>query len=118
MYFSYSVLRNAPTAVLLLVAAAAPALGQAQVVERVVIQPSAEDLAVTGEHASVNFGAAVALSGATAAIGIPHEVEDQSLPGPGRVGIYSKTKAGWIRPGNAAGRSGSGRAAEHDGLAI
>jgi hypothetical protein len=45
----------------------------------------------------VNFGAAVALSGRTAAIGIPHEVEEQSLPGPGRVGIYTKTDAGWIR---------------------
>ena len=72
-------------------------LGQSQVVSRQVLFPSAEDVAVSGLHVSVNFGAAVALSGRTAAIGIPHEVEEQSLPGPGRVGIYTKTKAGWIR---------------------
>ncbi len=90
--------RIAPFAVLIVLAAAAPASAQSQVVSTEIIRPAAEDLAaVGGIHANVNFGAAVALSGRTAAIGIPHDVEEQNPPGPGRVGIYSKTKAGWIR---------------------
>ena len=94
----FRILRSTPLAVLLVLAAAAPASGQSQVVSTTDIRPAAEDLAaVGGIHAHVNFGAAVALSGSTAAIGIPHDVEEQSLPGPGRVGIYNKTKAGWIR---------------------
>lgn len=95
---SRNAVRIAPFAVLLLLTATAPTSGQSQVVSTEVIRPAAEDLAaVAGIHANVNFGAAVALSGGTAAIGIPHDVEEQPLPGPGRVGIYSKTEAGWIR---------------------
>lgn len=105
---SLSTPRIVPLAVLLLLAAAAPALGQSQVVSTEVIRPTPEDLEVTGVHVNVNFGAAVALSGGTAAIGIPHDVEDPDPgPGPGRVGIYTKTEAHWIRtatllPSNAS----------------
>ena len=91
-------IRIAQLAVLLVLGAAGPAFAQSQIVSQTGIVPSAEDLeAVGGIHAHVNFGAAVALSGSTAAVGIPHDVEEQSLPGPGRVGIYRETKAGWIR---------------------
>jgi hypothetical protein len=93
---SRNTIRIVPFAVLFLLAAAAPALGQSRVVSTVILRPSADDRAVTGVHVSVNFGAAVALSGNTAAIGIPHEVEDQPF-GPGRVGIYSRTQEGWTR---------------------
>lgn len=93
---SRNTLRIAPIAVLFMLATAASAFAQSRIVSTVVIRPSAEDREVTGVHVSVNFGASVALSGKTAAIGIPHEVEDQPF-GPGRVGIYTKTRAGWVR---------------------
>jgi hypothetical protein len=99
----------APLAALLVLATAAPALGQSQVISTESIGPTADDLAATGGiHVDVNFGAAVALSGRTAAIGIPHQVENPDPgPGPGRVGIYTNTGAHWIRtatllPSNAS----------------
>jgi len=89
--------RIAPLAVWLLLVAA-PAFGQSAIVSSVTLRPTAEDREATGPHVSVNFGASVALSGTTAAIGIPHEVEDQPQRfGPGRVGIYTKVQADWIR---------------------
>lgn len=96
---SLSTFRAAPLAILLLLAAVAPAAGQSQVVSRGGFGPTAEDLEARGGiHVDLNFGAAVALSGGTAAIGIPYTMEEPEYgPGPGRVGIYSKTEAGWIR---------------------
>lgn len=90
-------LRIAPLAVLLLLVAG-PGFGQTTIVSRVTLFPTAEDREATGLHVSVLFGASVALSGTTAAIGIPHEIEDEHQPfGPGRVGIYTKMQADWIR---------------------
>jgi hypothetical protein len=90
-------IRIAPLAVLLLLVAA-PGFSQSAIVSRVTLFPTAEDREVTGPDVSVNFGASVALSGTTAAIGIPHEIQDQPQPfGPGRVGIYTKMQAEWIR---------------------
>ena len=100
--------RIAPVATLLLLTATGPAWAQSQIVSTQIIQPTSEDSEATaGPHVSLNFGAAVAISGRTAAIGIPHEVEEQAGPGPGRVGIYTKTEAGWVRsatllPSNAS----------------
>jgi len=92
-----SSIRIASLAILLLLFAA-PGFGQSTVVSRVGLLPTAEDREATGPHVNMNFGAAVALSGTTPAIGIPHEIEDQPQPfGPGRVGIYTKMDAGWIR---------------------
>ena len=89
--------RIAPLAVLLLLVAA-PAFSQSAIVASVTLFPTLEDREVTGPDVSVNFGASVALSGTTAAIGIPHEIQDQPQPfGPGRVGIYTKMQGDWIR---------------------
>jgi hypothetical protein len=82
---------------LLLVTAPGAAWGQS-IPSRVTLYPTNEDShARQGDHVDLNFGEAVAISGATAAIGIPYDIEEQVGPGPGRVGIYSKTDAGWIR---------------------
>ena len=81
----------------LLLIASAPARAQSAP-SHVTLYPTNEDRhARQGDHVDLNFGAAVAISGATAAVGIPHDVEEQVGPGPGRVGIYSRTDAGWIR---------------------
>ena len=98
----------APFAMLLMLTATGPAWAQSQIVSQQVIFPAPEDEhARGGDNVDLNFGAAVAISGRTVAIGIPHNVEEQSGPGPGRVGIYSKTEAGWVRsatllPSNAS----------------
>ena len=99
--------RIAPIATLLLLTATGPAWAQSQIVSSQVILPTAEDREATaGSHVDLNFGAAVAISGRTAAVGIPHDIEEVG-PGPGQVGIYSKTDAGWVRsatllPSNAS----------------
>lgn len=93
-----STCRIALLATLTMLAAAGPAWAQSQIVTSQVILPSAEDdHARAGDDVDLNFGAAVAISGRTAVIGIPHDVEEQFGGGPGRVGIYSKTEAGWVR---------------------
>ena len=84
--------RIAPLAVWLLLVAA-PAFGQSAIVSSVTLRPTAEDREATGPHVSVNFGASVALSGTTAAIGIPHEVEDQPQR---RAAFVAKARSGGI----------------------
>jgi hypothetical protein len=88
------------TSGLLLLAAVAPALAQPEVSGQL-IRPDAQDMELPGGiHFSLNFGAAVAVSGRTAAIGIPYDTE--LAPGPGRVGIYRMTSEGWIRSATLA----------------
>ena len=99
--------RIAPVATLFLLTATGPAWAQSQTVSQQVILPTVEDShARGGQDVDLNFGVAVAISGGTAAIGIPYVIEDDGS-GPGRVGIYSKTEAGWVRtatllPSNAS----------------
>ena len=91
--------RVALVAALVMLTASGRAWAQSQIVSEQVIRPAPEDdHARGGDDVDLNFGASVAISGRTAAIGIPHEVEEQqSGRGPGRVGIYSKTEEGWAR---------------------
>ena len=56
--------RIVPVAMLLLLTATGPALAQSPIVSTQVIHPAAEDREATGgQNVSLNFGAAVAISG-------------------------------------------------------
>ena len=83
-------------AVLLLMAVVVPAWGQSQIVSTTVLQPTAADSALSDPYVDVNFGASVAVEGSFAAVGIPFVIVDDGY-GPGRVGIYTKMSAGWVR---------------------
>lgn len=75
--------------------------------------PTQEDLDSAPPFTDIDFGSAVAISGGTAMIGMPSHNDI------GRVGVYTRTRTGWVRtqtllPSNAVD-SGFGGAIDLDG---
>lgn len=77
--------------------AALPAFTQVPVVARHTLTPTRDDLGEVPQFAHLQFGAAVSIDGDRVAVGMPTYSAHADAPGPGRVGIYERTAAGWHR---------------------